>query len=131
MQNHLYSQALGLCLLFCCAATHAAYEEILNIQAAPVPAGLTDAQIEQGVIQAGAQRGWVIAPVAAGHLLGTLNIRTHTVRVDIRYSSTSYSITYKDSDNLKFRNGRIHGAYNKWVRKLNGDIQQALKIISL
>lgn len=131
MQNKLCAWTLGLYLMVCFTAAHAAFEEILNIQAAPVPGGLSDAQIEQGIIQAGAQRGWVIEPVAAGLLLGTLNIRTHTVRVDIRYTASTYSITYKDSENIKFRNGRIHGAFNKWVRKLNADIQQALKIISL
>ena len=119
-----------LVLLFA-VPSHAAYEEILNIQAAPIPSGLTPQQVEVAITNGGAQRGWVVERVAPGHLLATLNIRRHTVWADIRYGATSYSITYKDSANIKFRKGKIHGAYNKWIRNLNGDIQQALQLISL
>ena len=131
MKHNVLVALCAMLFLLLTSVAQAAYEEILNFQASPVPPGLSPEQIEKAIANGGAQRGWVVQSVTPGHMLGTLNIRRHTVRVDIRYTSASYSITYKDSDNIKFREGKIHGAYNRWVRNLNGDIQQALKIISL
>ena len=132
MKRSTSSGAVWLLVLLVAAhSAHAAYEEILNIQAAPIPSGLTPQQVEVAITNGGAQRGWVVERVAPGHVLATLNIRRHTVWADIRYGPSSYSITYKDSANIKFRKGKIHGAYNKWIRNLNADIQQALQLISL
>lgn len=121
----------ALCVLLLAGHVQAAYEEIYNVDAATIPQGLTQEKIVQAIKTGGAQRGWVIDEQGPGHLLATLNIRSHTVRADIRYNTTSYSITYKDSVNMKFKKGRIHGAYNKWVRNLEGDIQRALMLVAL
>ena len=121
----------ALLLSFTAVSAHAKWEEIYNVEAAEIPAGLSNAKIVKAIQTGGAQRGWVVTEEGAGHLLATLNIRSHTVRADIKFTSSSYSITYRDSQNMKFKKGKIHGNYNKWVRNLDGDIQRALMLVSL
>jgi hypothetical protein len=55
-----------------------------------------------------------------------LYIRSHVATVDIYFGTTSYSIIYKDSVNLDYKDGRIHRNYNKWVQNLNSDIQSKI-----
>lgn len=59
-------------------------------------------------------------------LQATINLRKHSATVDIQWDQSSYLITYKDSQNLKFKDAKIHGNYNVWVRNLNLDIQRSL-----
>jgi hypothetical protein len=54
-----------------------------------------------------------------GRMVGTLVLRTHTAVVDIAYSTTSYSVTYKSSVDLQEANGKIHKNYNGWITNLN------------
>ena len=58
---------------------------------------LTD--VRNAIMRAGASLGWQMQDVAPGHMVGTLNIRTHMAQVDIRYNTKAYSITYKDGRN--------------------------------
>jgi hypothetical protein len=46
--------------------------------------------------------------------------------VDVRYTATTYSITYKDSTNLNYRDGQIHKNYNGWIENLDRDIRNEL-----
>lgn len=73
--------------------------------------------------RAGASLGWQIIDDAPGHLIGRLPIRTHLAVVDIRHDLDSYSITYKDSNNLKYDGTEIHSNYNGWVQNLSAAIQ--------
>lgn len=47
------------------------------------------------------------------------------VRADltVTYTATTYSITYRDSQNMNYENGRIHPNYNRWVNNLDHDLQ--------
>ncbi len=47
------------------------------------------------------------------------------VRADIRvsYTDTTYSITYVDSQNLRYSGSRIDAHYNHWVNNLDHDLQ--------
>jgi hypothetical protein len=47
------------------------------------------------------------------------------VRADIRvsYTDTTYSITYVDSQNLRYTGSRIDAHYNHWVNNLDHDLQ--------
>jgi hypothetical protein len=58
----------------------------------------------------------------------TLYIRDHMAKVDIRYDTSVFSITYADSDNLKYNaeKNKIHRNYNSWVQNLRGDINNEL-----
>jgi hypothetical protein len=103
---------------------------ILNVKDAPinVPAGQTAsvATVEQAIIRAGNGLGWVMKPEKPGLIVGTLNLRTHTAVVDIPYTTTSYSILYKSSVNLKQEGNTIHSNYNGWVQNLDQAIKRQL-----
>ena len=99
---------------------------IYNFSDTPITASggaPTDSQIVQAIIRAGSSLGWTMQKDAPGHIIGTLNIRTHIAIVDITYNSDSYSITYKDSTNLDYNGTTIHRSYNTWVNNLNNAIK--------
>nr|WP_256834309.1 hypothetical protein [Pseudomonas oleovorans] len=52
--------------------------------------------------------------------------RDHQAEITIPYSASSYSIRYRDSQNLGYKNGKIHRNYNKWIHNLDRSIQQEL-----
>jgi hypothetical protein len=58
-------------------------------------------QVQKAIIESGAKLGWIMAVTKPGEILGTLNLRSHSAVVTIPFSTTSYSIRYKDSTNLK------------------------------
>lgn len=93
-------------------------------------APLTVHDVERAIVLGGMEHGWKIAPVAPGHMVGTLVVRgKHEAVVDITYDTHTYSVTYKDSTNLDYRPPRfIHKNYNRWVaylvRSINSNIQR-------
>jgi hypothetical protein len=118
---------LAAALTFSVAATVAQAgcfrcEPILNVTGAVVaaPAGkpLSADQVRASIIRAGAALGWQIREDRPGHLLGTLDLRSHTAVVEIPYSATSYGIQYKSSIDLHEGDGQIHKNYNGWIRNL-------------
>ena len=104
--------------------------QVYNVTGHPVPQpaqALPQSEIKNVIMLAGVDRGWTFAEVGPGQILATLLIRTHTAKVTIRYSQTEYSIQYKDSDNLRYTGSTIHRNYNKWIMKLEQDIENALQ----
>jgi hypothetical protein len=71
---------------------------------------------------AGSSLGWQVAEESPGHLVARLPIRTHLAVVDIRHDKKSYSITYKDSSNLRYDGTVIHSNYNGWIQNLQNAI---------
>lgn len=104
-----------------------------NVNGAPiVPTGSTDVTMEQvknAIIRAGAGLGWQMKPIERGHILGVLYLRSHVAKVDIRYDSETYSITYKDSTNLEYQDGKIHSNYNGWIQNLDTAIRNQITMI--
>jgi hypothetical protein len=76
--------------------------------------------LEKGIIRAGAQLGWKIAPQGPGKAEGVLVLRRHTAVVDITYDTKAFSIIYKSSINLDYKpeNKTIHSNYNGWIKNL-------------
>lgn len=78
-------------------------------------------------------RGWTITELKPGIVDSTLNLRDHTARIEIDYSTTSVRIKYLDSTNLKYevKNGTpyIHKNYLGWVENLATDIQGNLLLL--
>jgi type IV pilus biogenesis protein CpaD/CtpE len=103
---------------------------IRNVSAEPVvvttgktatPDGVRDA-----IMRAGAGLGWSMRPAGPGVVNGTLNLRTHSAEVEVRYTTQSYDIVYKNSTNLDAANGQIHKNYNGWIENLNNAIHREL-----
>lgn len=74
---------------------------------------------------------WNMQVVKPGHIVATLHNRTHMAQVDIQYTTKGFSITRKDSSNLKYdaEKGTIHTGYNKWVQLLQSNIGAKLSLL--
>ena len=92
----------------------------------PVGQPLSADQVRAAIIRAGASLGWVVTDARPGVLNGRLILRTHTADVEIPYTTTAYSITYKSSINLGESGGQIHRNYNGWIQNLNRNINAQL-----
>lgn len=99
---------------------------IRNVESAPVSLygeeKVTMQQVEKAIIRAGAGLGWRMKALSPGKMVGTLVIRDHVAVVDIKFNTKEYSITYKDSTNLKYDGTKIHSNYNGWVQNLERSI---------
>lgn len=71
---------------------------------------------------AGASLGWQVTEQSSGHLVGRLPIRSHLAVVDIRHDLETFSIMYKDSNNLKYDGTQIHSNYNGWIQNFQNAI---------
>ncbi len=101
---------------------------VQNVENAPIPSGLDMKAIGDAIIDGCSTRNWQASLVEAGHMQCTLYIRDHMAKVDITYDTQTFSITYADSENLKYdaEKNRIHRNYNSWVQNLRGDINNEL-----
>lgn len=101
---------------------------VYNVENAPVntssKASLED--IKRAIVTAGASLGWQMKEESPGHMVGTLILRKHMAKVDIPYSKSGYSITYKDSAELYYDGSTIHSNYNGWIQNLDKAIKNSL-----
>ena len=65
-------------------------------------------------------------PTGPGVVNGTIHLRTHTAVIDVEYTTKSYNIVYRSSENLDVGNGQIHKNYNGWIENLNNAIRREL-----
>jgi len=86
----------------------------------------TSKDVKSGIIRAGKSLGWGMKPVKPGLIIGTLFVRNHMAKVEIKYSKKNFSILYKDSAGLKYDGTNIHKSYNGWVTNLERRIQSQL-----
>lgn len=99
---------------------------VYNVSSAPITASkanLTLDDVSKAIMRAGGGLGWQMKPIAPGHMLGTLYLRTHVAIVDVNYTTTSFSITYKDSKDLDYDGTNIHSNYNGWIQNLEKAIR--------
>ena len=89
---------------------------------APPTATMKD--VEAAIKRAGAGLGWQVRTISPGLLEARLPIRTHLAVTAIRFDTQTFSITYKDSMNLKYNAGNktIHSNYVSWVQNLQNAI---------
>lgn len=97
----------------------------------PVPAKLTAKDVSKAIRAAIVLRGWVAAKDENGVIDAILDVRTHEVKVAIKYDPKQVEIKYVDSKNLDYdeKGGtrHIHKKYNQWIGNMVGDIQRALQ----
>lgn len=91
--------------------------------------GVSLAQVGEAIKGAGASLGWVMKEKRPGMINGTIYLRDHVAKVEIPYTTRSYSIRYVDSTNLKYKaeKGTIHSNYNGWVTNLDNMIRTRLE----
>ena len=106
---------------------------IFNVESAPIPPNpaATLENIEKAIMRAGLTLGWQIAPKGAGRAEGVLVLRTHRAIVDITHDTRVFSITYKDSVNLSYRESdrTIHSNYNGWIQNLEKAIRAQVTVL--
>lgn len=136
MTGTLYSTAAGVgtrgwalriaaAVLLVAALAGCRTSEVYNVQDAALstPPAAEMLEVENAIKRAGGGLGWQIKRAdrdQPGHLIGRLPIRSHVAVVDIKHNTKTFSITYKDSTNLKYdaQEGKIHANYNGWVQNL-------------
>jgi len=121
---------LAVLLVAACAP-----QPVKNVGDTPVKtnkANVTDAEVAAAIKRAGTGLGWAMLDEGPGKISGTLRLRDHIAVVEIPYSTTSYSIQYKGSTNLRYdpAKGTIHKNYNAWIQNLDSAIQRELAALS-
>ncbi|MCW8918353.1 MAG: hypothetical protein OQL08_06010 [Gammaproteobacteria bacterium] len=119
--------SLALALLAGCRS-----EAVYNVEQAAVVASIdkpSAQDVKTAIMRAGGGLGWVMKENGNGKLIGTLSLRKHLAVVDIDYSTKSYSINYKDSQQLDYTGTTIHKNYNGWIQNLNRAIQTQLNLL--
>jgi hypothetical protein len=110
---------------------------IYNVKDAPINTTAGHAptleQVTKAIVQGGVGLTWSMTVVTPGHIIGKLNVRSHTAVVDITYNTKTYSITYKDSTNLKYDADKqtIHENYRPWIQNLDNNIRNRLIAIGM
>ncbi|MCL2122483.1 MAG: hypothetical protein FWH34_00185 [Desulfovibrionaceae bacterium] len=82
----------------------------------------TAAQVGDAIISGGASIGWRMNKVSPELITATVTERSHSVTVEIQYSAKEYTIKYRDSVNMRAEGGTIHSSYNRWVERLQRNI---------
>ena len=87
---------------------------------------MTLGRVTNAIVLAGMGLKWEMVVAEPGHIVGTLDLRSHQAVVDISYTTKTYSITYKSSRNLLHvyygRTG-IHSNYNGWIENLDNAVR--------
>lgn len=84
----------------------------------------TLAQVRKAIRQAAVSKTWSIKDLNSSTFVARVGKKTIEVVVTIEYSTDRYSIRYRDSTNLSYRNGKIRSRYNSWVTKLRARIEE-------
>jgi len=107
--------------------------ELTEIPITPQSANLFSLQqVENRIIQAGVKLDWTMNPINSGEIIGTLSSRKFSITVFIPFSSLSYSILYRKSRGLNYKEDsffygkKIHKRYNQVVSALHTAIEQEL-----
>jgi len=75
-----------------------------------------------------AKREWTVQRLSPQLVQAEITVRNQFyVAIDIRYTRNSYAITYRDSRDLGYKDGKIHRNYNRWVSMLDRDIMAGLR----
>lgn len=125
MKSRVWILAVALVALAGCTQA-----PIRNVPDSAVVTGtgkpVTPDEVRSAIVRAGSGLGWAMTPTDPGLVTGRLALRGHVAVVDVRYTAQNYSITYKDSSNLDYKDGQIHKNYNGWIENLNRDIRANL-----
>ena len=63
--------------------------------------------VRGAILRAGAALGWQMNAVRPGLIVATLRVREHMAKVEIPYDRHTYSIHYRDSENLDYDGANI------------------------
>ncbi|MDR3177710.1 MAG: hypothetical protein LBT96_01875 [Campylobacteraceae bacterium] len=117
--------------MFIYSGCFAVKQPIHNVENASIANSkdISQAQIEQVILEAGAELGWKISKIKDGLIVAILTPPSYMVVIDIKYDASTYSITYRDGANLQYDGDNIDKNYNKWIKSLDEAIQKKLLLV--
>ena len=123
---------IALLALLIVGITACTSKPVVDIEnSAPAYAVKGQDDMRRAILTALQHRQWTVERAEQGQILASVNRRSHQAQITIPYTASTYSIRYRDSRNLDYRNGKIHSTYNRWVQNLDRSIQQELSSPSL
>lgn len=130
--NHLIFLAVVMVLFVGCRTTPVFNVENANINAVSGKEPTLE-DVTRAIVSASGNSNppWNMQVVKPGHIVATLHTRSHMAQVDIQYTTKGYSITRKDSVDLKYdpEKGTIHPSYNKWIQRLDSNIRMKTNML--
>jgi hypothetical protein len=103
---------------------------LVDPQPIPVPANVTQPQLEQIIGSALTARGWRIIKHVPGEVDAVYDPRAFSVTIAIHYDAKQVQISYVTSNDLRYevKNGvkYIHKNYISWIKNLVTDISNGL-----
>ena len=102
---------------------------VLNTQHdLPANAQVSEEKMKTVIVNALQKREWNVQRLSPQLVQAEITVRNqYYAAIDIRYTRNSYAITYRDSRELGYKDGKIHRNYNRWVNNLDGDIMAGLR----
>lgn len=131
MRLHSSKIFFGAILILVLASCRTAPVYNVENMALGAPATATLEDVDRAIKRAGGGLGWAMKDIAPGHIEAKLPIRSHMAVTDIRFDTKTFSITYKDSVNLRYdpSTNLIHSNYSSWIQNLqNAIVAQASTI---
>ncbi|MBA2930755.1 hypothetical protein G9Q86_19550 [Pseudomonas sp. CCUG 57209] len=102
---------------------------VLNTQHdLPTNAQVSEEKMKTVIVNALQKREWTVQRLSPQLVQAEITVRNqYYAAIDIRYTRNSYAITYRDSRELGYKDGKIHRNYNRWVNNLDSDIMAGLR----
>ena len=127
---------IGICVIVALAltvplASCSNRRRVLNLENEPLPGTMdggsrTTEEVRKAILRACSHRGWSARVQEEGVIVASIIVRTHTAKIKIHYTESTIGILYRDSSNLGYGRGWIHGKYNHWVATLHRTILREL-----
>ena len=126
MSSLLRATLVALALLTTAGCTN---KPVLNTQHdLPASAQVSEEKVKQVIVAALQKREWTVQRLSPQLVQAEITVRGQFyAAIDIRYTRNSYAITYRDSRDLGYKDGKIHRNYNRWVSMLDRDILAGLR----
>ncbi|MGE7814478.1 hypothetical protein ACQKMW_13740 [Pseudomonas sivasensis] len=102
---------------------------VLNTQHdLPANTQVSEEKMKTVIVNALQKREWNVQRLSPQLVQAEITVRNqYYAAIDIRYTRNSYAITYRDSRELGYKDGKIHRNYNRWVNNLDSDIMAGLR----
>ncbi|PRA30852.1 hypothetical protein [Pseudomonas poae] len=126
MSSLLRATLITLALLTTAGCTN---KPILNTQHdLAADTQVSEEKMKTVIVNALQKRDWTVQRLSPQLVQAEITVRNqYYAAIDIRYTRNSYAITYRDSRDLGYKDGKIHRNYNRWVSMLDRDIMAALR----
>ncbi len=78
----------------------------------------------EAIVRGAKFKGWTSSYIKAGHIVATMKNRKTMIDVDIFYDTSSYSIKYKDSKGMQYKDSKISKKYSRYIKSLRVNIDK-------